>query len=83
MLKFNMIFYVTVKTFLFTKHQNEASLVLKLLQRRRRWGAGEACAPPQVLGYQLTLFGPKGADYARHITRGPPPIFLDDAASLY
>ena len=37
--------------------------------------------PPQVLGYQLTLFGPRGADYARHITTGPP-IFLDDAASL-
>ena len=37
--------------------------------------------PPQVLGYQLTLFGPRGADYARHITTGPP-IFLDNAASL-
>ena len=24
--------------------------------------------PLQVLGYQLTLFGPRGADYARHIT---------------
>ena len=30
---------------------------------------------PQVLGYQLTLFGPRGADYARHITTGPPPSF--------
>ena len=30
--------------------------------------------PPQVLGYQLTLFGPRGADYARHITTGPLPI---------
>ena len=37
--------------------------------------------PPQDLGYQLTLFGPRGADYARHITTCPP-IFLDDAASL-
>ena len=37
--------------------------------------------PPQVLGYQLTLFGPREADLARHITTGPP-IFLDDAASL-
>jgi hypothetical protein len=37
--------------------------------------------PPQVLGYQLTLFGPRGADYAHHITTGPP-IFLDDTASL-
>ena len=45
-------------------------------QRRRRWGA-----PPQVLGYQLTLFGPRGADYAPHITTGPP-IFLDDVAPL-
>ena len=26
---------------------------------------------PQVFGYQLTLFGPRGADYARHITTGP------------
>jgi hypothetical protein len=33
------------------------------------------------LGYQLTLFRPRGADYARHITTGPP-IFFDDAASL-
>ena len=48
------------------------------IQRRRRWGA---CAP-QVLGYQFTLFGPRGADYARHITTGPP-IFLDDAAPLH
>ena len=38
--------------------------------------------PPQVLGYQLTLFGPRGADYARYITTCPP-IFLDDAASLF
>ena len=37
--------------------------------------------PPQVLGYQLTLFGPRGADYARYITTCPP-IFLDNAASL-
>ena len=44
-------------------------------------GAGGACAPPQVLGYQLTLFRPRVADYARHITTGHP-IFLDDAASL-
>ena len=36
---------------------------------------------PQVLGYQLTLFGPMGAEYARHITTCPP-IFSDDAASL-
>jgi hypothetical protein len=32
---------------------------------------GGACAPPQVLGYQLTLFGPRRADYARHITSAP------------
>ena len=44
-------------------------------------GAGGACAP-QVLRYQLTLCGPRGADYARHITTGPP-IFLNDAASLF
>ena len=37
--------------------------------------------PPHVLGYQLNLFGPRGADYARHITTCPP-IFSDDAASL-
>ena len=48
-------------------------------------GGGGAGVPPpsQVLGYQLTLFGPRGADCARHITTGPlPPIFLDDAAPL-
>ena len=37
-------------------------------------GAGGACAP-QVLGYQLTLFGPRGADYARHIASAPSPSF--------
>ena len=37
--------------------------------------------PSQVLRYQLTLFGPRGADYARHITTGPP-IILDDAVSM-
>ena len=37
--------------------------------------------PPPVLGYQLTLFGPRGADYAHHITTCPP-IFSDYAASL-
>ena len=31
--------------------------------------------PPQVLGYQLTLFGPRGADYARYITTGPPSFW--------
>ena len=46
-------------------------------------GAGRHVPPPpQVLGYQLILLGPRGADYARHITTAPPPIFLDDAASL-
>ena len=40
-------------------------------QRRRRWGA---CAP-QVLGYQLTLFRPRGIDNAYHITNGPPRLF--------
>ena len=29
---------------------------------------------PLVLGYQLTLFGPKGADYACYIT-APPHLF--------
>ena len=29
--------------------------------------------PPQVLGYQLTLFRPRGADYVHYITTGPPP----------
>ena len=41
------------------------------IQRCRRWGSRGASAP-QVLGYQLTLFGPRGEDYARHITTGPP-----------
>ena len=44
-------------------------------------GAAGGAHAPQVLGYQLTLFGPRGADYAHHITT-VPPIFLDDAASL-
>ena len=41
-------------------------------------GPGGAC---EFWDYQLTLFEPRGADYARHITTGPP-IFWDDAASL-
>ena len=34
MLKFNMIFYDTVKTFLFSNHQNQVILVFKLLNSR-------------------------------------------------
>ena len=34
-------------------------------------GGKGACASPQVLGYQLTLFGPRGRG---HITTAPPPI---------
>ena len=33
------------------------------------------CPPPQFFGCQLTLFGPRGADYARHITTGPPSFW--------
>ena len=44
-------------------------------------GGQEWHVPPQVLGYQLTLLGSRGADYARRITTGPP-IILDNAASL-
>ena len=29
----------------------------------------------QVLGYQLTLFGPREADYACHITSAPPSFW--------
>ena len=32
-------------------------------------------------GYQLTLFEPRGADYARHITTGPPHLFGQCGAS--
>ena len=55
----------------------------KITLTRDAGGGGGAGGhvPPQNLGYQLTLFGPRGADYARHITTGPP-IFLNDAASL-
>ena len=38
-------------------------------------GRGCMCPPPQVLGYQLTLFRPRGADYAQHITTGPPSFW--------
>ena len=38
------------------------SVSFTTLQRRR------GHVPPKVLGYQLTLFGPRGADYAHHIT---------------
>jgi hypothetical protein len=52
------------------------------LEYDHRKGSRDAGGGGQVLGYQLTLFGPRGADYAHHITAGPSPIFLDDAASL-
>ena len=43
---------------------------------------GGACAPPSF-GISVNPIRTKGADYARHITTGPPPPnFLDDAASL-
>ena len=44
-------------------------------------GGGRRACAPQVLGYQLSLFGSRGVDYAGHITTGSP-IFLDDAESL-
>jgi hypothetical protein len=44
-------------------------------------GHGGHVPPPKILGCHYPLFGPRGADYARHITTGPP-IILDDAASL-
>ena len=65
-------------------HTFQANYVTRIHIHYRDAEGGEAGGghvPPQVLRYQLTLFGPRGADYARHITTGPP-IFLDDAASL-
>ena len=48
---------------------------LKLLSETPEVGGQGGHVPPQVLGYQLTLFGPKGADYARYITTCPPHLF--------
>ena len=47
--------------------------ILIIGQRHRRWGPS--------FGASFNPIWTKGADYARHITTGPP-IFLDDAASL-
>ena len=44
-------------------------------------GAGEHVPPPQVSGYQLTLFGPRGGRLCPPYYY-VPPIFSDDAASL-
>ena len=33
------------------------------------------CSADTPKGYQLTLFGPRGADYTRHITTGPPSFW--------
>ena len=41
-------------------------------------GQGGHVPPPQVLGYQLTLFGPRGADYAHHITTAPPIVLMHE-----
>ena len=43
---------------------------------------GGGHVPPQVLGYQLTLFGPRGGRLCPPYYYVPLPIFLDDAASL-
>ena len=51
------------------------------MQRRRRWGGRGGTCPPQVLGYQLTLFGPRGQIMPAILLLGPL-IFLNDAASL-
>ena len=53
---------------------------------QRCWsrGAGGATAPhPQFLENQLTLFKPRGEDYAHKIITAPPPRFLYGAASLH
>ena len=54
-----------------------------LLEHEQSKGAGGgAIAPLHFLADQLTLFQlAGGADYARHITTGPSPIFLDHVAS--
>ena len=45
-------------------------------------GGGEGGPGPfKNLGYKLTLFGPREADYAAILLLAPP-IFLDDASSL-
>ena len=36
---------------------------------------GEACAPPHVLGYNLTLFGPRGQIMPSILLRAPPHLF--------
>ena len=36
---------------------------------------GGGHVPLQNWGYQLTLFRPRGADYARHITTAPPSFW--------
>ena len=59
----------------------EFETMIRHLSETPEVGGPGGHVPPQVLGYKLTLFGPRGADYARHITTGPP-IFLDNAASL-
>ena len=60
---------------------NHLNTVMLLVGRDAGGVGAGGHVPPQVLGYQLTLFGPRGADYARYITTRPP-IFLGHAAFL-
>ena len=76
-----MIFLSTTNKFikLFQKKVKIAILFLLKNQKNQKnnnrdaggGGEGGGHVPPQVLGYQLTLFGPREADYARHITSAP------------
>ena len=77
-----MIFLSTTNKFikLFQKKVKIAILFLLKNQKNQKnnnrdaggGGEGGGHVPPQVLGYQLTLFGPRGgAEYARHITSAP------------
>ena len=55
--------------------------LLRLSQPRDAGGGGGRVGAPQVLGYQLTLFGPRG-QIMPAILLPCPPIILDDAAFL-
>jgi hypothetical protein len=50
---------------------------LPINQRRRMWGGarGGVCPPSQVLGYHLTLFGPRGQIMPAISLLGPPSIW--------
>ena len=69
--------------FLPKNEQNIARISALNVRKRHILGVWKLFdSPVPSFGISVNPIWTKGADYARHITTGPP-IFLDDAAALH